>query len=201
MLRRALITVGVFTGVYLVGFGALALARGNGEFLFYIAVMLVLIGLVTVLDTRVRIPAPLLWALSVWGLLHVAGGTVPIPTVLADVQGQPVLYSLWLVPGLLRYDNIVHAYGFGVATLVCHAAIRDLLADPDRVSFGLALAVALMGLGLGALNELVEFAATRLIPETNVGGYVNTGWDLVANTVGASIAAALLWLRHHRPTR
>ena len=39
------------------------------------------------------------------------------------------------------------------------------------------------------MNEVIEFAATILVPETNVGGYMNTGWDLVANLAGAIIAA------------
>jgi len=50
-------------------------------------------------------------------------------------------------------------------------------------------------MGLGALNEVVEFAATLLVPETNVGGYLNTGWDLVANAIGAATAALIIWLR------
>ncbi len=29
-------------------------------------------------------------------------------------------------------------------------------------------------------------------PETNVGGYRNTGWDLVANLAGVSVAALLI---------
>jgi hypothetical protein len=49
-------------------------------------------------------------------------------------------------------------------------------------------------LGFGALNEVVEFAATLLVPETNVGGYVNTGWDMVSNLVGATTAAAAIWM-------
>ena len=49
------------------------------------------------------------------------------------------------------------------------------------------------GLGFGALNEVVEFAATLLVPETNVGGYRNTGWDLVANLFGATAAVSLIW--------
>ena len=42
---------------------------------------------------------------------------------------------------------------------------------------------AAAGSGFGALNEVVEFIAVLTIPETNVGGYENTGWDLVANLV------------------
>jgi hypothetical protein len=40
--------------------------------------------------------------------------------------------------------------------------------------------------GLGALNELIEFTAALIMAQTNVGGYLNTGWDLVANFVGAA---------------
>ena len=46
---------------------------------------------------------------------------------------------------------------------------------------------------LGALNEVVEFVAVLLIPNTNVGGYINTSWDLVANLVGCGVAASLIY--------
>jgi hypothetical protein len=36
------------------------------------------------------------------------------------------------------------------------------------------------------------FAAVLLVPETNVGGYINTGWDLVANLAGCIFAAVLI---------
>jgi hypothetical protein len=58
---------------------------------------------------------------------------------------------------------------------------------------------AAAGLGFGALNEVVEFAATLLIPDTNVGGYRNTGWDLVANLFGATVAATIIWLHGRTP--
>ena len=44
-----------------------------------------------------------------------------------------------------------------------------------------------------APNEMVEFLITRVVPDTNIGEFENTGWDLVANTVGAALAA--LWVR------
>ena len=61
--------------------------------------------------------------------------------------------------------------------------------------FIIMVLAATSGMGLGAMNELIEFAATLLVPETNVGGYVNTGWDLVANFVGAVAAAAVIGWR------
>jgi hypothetical protein len=52
--------------------------------------------------------------------------------------------------------------------------------------------VAVAGMGLGAANEVIEFIATR-ITVTNVGGYVNTGWDLVYNALGAMLAALVIY--------
>ena len=46
--------------------------------------------------------------------------------------------------------------------------------------------------GRGALNEVVEFAASHLLSATNVGGYENTGRDLVANLCGSLTAGVLL---------
>ena len=42
------------------------------------------------------------------------------------------------------------------------------------------------------LNEVIEFIAVLTFPNTNVGGYENTGWDLVANLVGTIIAALVI---------
>ena len=53
-------------------------------------------------------------------------------------------------------------------------------------------------MGFGAANEVVEFIATRILPETNVGGYENTGWDLVFDLIGAVIAAGWVFRRAGR---
>jgi hypothetical protein len=47
-------------------------------------------------------------------------------------------------------------------------------------------------MGLGALNEMIEFAAVVMFPQTNVGGYVNTALDPVFNAAGAVVAMALI---------
>jgi hypothetical protein len=44
------------------------------------------------------------------------------------------------------------------------------------------------GLAAGALNEVVEFGASHLLGATNIGGYENTGRDLVANLLGSLLA-------------
>lgn len=190
-----------FTAAYLVAATIGALAIGNAEFLFYIAVMLVLIGVVWLVHRSVELTSAALWGLSLWGLAHMAGGLVAVPEAWPIDGDIRVLYSLWLVPERLKYDQVVHAYGFGIATWICWQGIRASIrrrGGDAGPTLGLLVLAATSGMGLGALNELVEFAATLLVPETNVGGYLNTGWDLVANFVGALAAATMIWLRGAR---
>lgn len=184
--------VGIFTGLYLLASCGMAFERGNQEFYFYIAVMVVLIAVVGCVHWRVGLTNATLWALSAWGLAHMAGGLLAVPDSWPVSGPHRVLYSLWLVPDRLKYDQVVHAFGFGVTTWVCWQALRAALPQA-RPTLGLLVLCAAAGMGFGALNEVVEFVATLLVPETNVGGYVNTGWDLVSNLVGS--AAAAVWIR------
>lgn len=201
---RAVLGVALFTGTYVLAAVAGAAVAGNREFVFYIAVMLVLIAVVVRLHLRLGLPAALLWALTAWGLLHMAGGLVPLPAGWPHDGPHAVLYSLWLVPGWLKYDQLVHAYGFGTTTWLCWHASSTLLRSADggplRPSFGLLTLAVAAGAGFGALNEVVEFIAVLTLPETNVGGYINTGWDLVSNLTGAVLAAlAIRWRYDARP--
>ena len=182
----------LFAAAYMIAATVVALGRGNQEFVFYIVVMLILAVLVWIIHRQVGLTAGLLWCLAVWGLAHMAGGLVPI-------EGAGVLYNLWLIPERIKYDQVVHAFGFGVTTWMCWQVLRRHLSEPPPLKGPLILCVA-AGMGFGAMNEIVEFAATKLVPETNVGGYDNTGWDLVANAVGC-ITAALLIARAERARR
>jgi hypothetical protein len=65
-----------------------------------------------------------------------------------------------------------------------------------KPTFGLMVLCAAAGVGFGALNEVIEFIAVLTIPNTNVGGYENTGWDLVANLVGATVSALIIRIGH-----
>ncbi|MFG0330505.1 MAG: DUF2238 domain-containing protein [Phycisphaerales bacterium] len=178
-----------FTTGYMAVFGVSAVLQSNREFVFYAACMILVIALVLYAHRMCRFSGLALWMLSLWGLVHMIGGLVPAPG--ADAS---VMYNLWLVDGMLRFDHVVHAYGFAAATLVCWEALQPRLSRTPPTTLLLPVSAALMGLGLGAVNELVEFAATRLLPETNVGGYENTGWDLVSNAFGCVAAATTLAL-------
>ena len=181
-----------FTALYVIGFLALAIWRENTEFLFYGAVMLALIGVVLWADVRARFSRPVLWMLSVWGLLHMAGGVLRL-----EQDGDTVaLYSYWLIqPHVLKYDKLIHCYGFFVATLAVWEALRRFLREELRTGLALFVIVASAGMGLGAFNEVVEYTATVISPDTNVGTYENNAQDLVANMIGAGLAAGLVWWR------
>lgn len=191
-----LLPVFLFNGAYIALAVATSLARGNREFIFYIVVMLVLIVVMSLVHRRVKLTSGLLWAFSAWGLAHMAGGLCALPAGWPYNGDHAVLYSWWIIPERLKYDQIVHAYGFGVTTWLCWHILRNALRQPDggmvRPTFGMLTLCAAAGMGFGALNEVIEFIAVLTIPNTNVGGYENTGWDLVANLVGTILAALII---------
>lgn len=202
--RTGLTRVALFSIFYLLAALAGAFATGNREFVFYIVVMVVLGAVVGFVHFRIGLPEPALWALSIWGLAHMAGGLIAVPAGWPTQGPNQVLYSLWLIPERLKYDQIVHAYGFGVTTWICWLGLQASLTGSgvDAVpTAGRLVLVWVAGQGFGALNEVIEFAATLLVPETNVGGYRNTGWDLVANLVGATIAVLLIRFLYERGER
>lgn len=189
--------VAAFTIAYVAGFTAWFLVRGNYEFVVYVLTMLVLIALIGRSLRFAEYPVGMLWALTLWGLLHMAGGGVPV--------GDSVLYSAQVVPitaengemTLLKYDQIVHAYGFGVTAWVLWHLMRRHFPLLDG-TWTIYVYPALASMGLGAVNEIIEFIAVISVPETNVGGYLNTALDLVFNAAGAVIAMVIVAARRER---
>jgi len=176
-----------FAAVYLAGWTIYGLAIGAHGTVAYLVSVTVVIGLVR-LDQRVGFSPWILWALAAWGFAHMAGGLIPF--------GEGVLYNASLGDTVVHYDRVVHAFGFGVATIACWEALVAI--NPTvTLTPGTAVLVALMGMGVGAANEVVEFAASHLFA-SNVGGYENTGWDLVANLLGCTVASTLLYLNRVR---
>lgn len=194
-----LLPIFLFTAAYMLSAVVGSAMQGNKEFIFYITVMLILIAVMTVVHRRVGLTTGLLWLLTLWGLAHMAGGLVRLPDSWPYNGDQAVLYSWWIIPQKLKYDQIVHAYGFGVTTWLCWHSLRSIMRDYAvelKPTLGLLVLSAAAGAGFGALNEVIEFIAVLTIPNTNVGGYENTGWDLVANLVGATVAAVIIRLGH-----
>lgn len=185
--------VAIFTAIYVIAFTIWFFSIGNYEFIVYVITMVALVALVGLSLRMAQYTLPMLWALTIWGLLHMAGGGVPV--------GGSVLYNLRLVPLLevegifiLKYDQFVHAFGFGVTAWVLHHLLT-LHFPETRGSVTALVFPALASMGLGAVNEMIEFSAVLLVPDTNVGGYLNTALDLCFNALGAIVAVTLLGLR------
>ncbi|UCE59692.1 MAG: DUF2238 domain-containing protein [Phycisphaerales bacterium] len=193
LLTKRELPILVFNLIYVGIFTAVALGGSNHEFVLYAGVIVLLVALVVIKQQTLKFDPTILWGLSLWGLLHMAGGNL-------HVRGT-VLYSLQLIPiipsyEILRYDHAVHMFGFGVATLICHHLLRPYVKTDVERWRTLALLIVLMGSGVGALNEIIEFVAVVTVPETGVGGYENTMLDLVFNLLGGLMAVA--WLTWHR---
>jgi hypothetical protein len=173
------------------------LLRGDGRVWPYLTVVLVCTAIAAGVDRSVGFGDGALWLLVLTGTLHLCGGLLPNPA------GPGVLYDWWLLPEVLRFDQAVHLIGSATATVVSWQIAGtwlDLSRTPPRVQASLA---ALAGLGKGALNEVVEFLLGARLPGQHVGGYENTGWDLVFDVAGCLAAAAfLVWARSpRRPVR
>jgi hypothetical protein len=195
---RRLIPLALFVLPYTAAAFVVSIFQHNYEFVYYSTILALLVLSIWYLDRRVHIPTALLWGLAIWGFVHLLGGVLPIPESITEPGSHPNLYNMRLAPWLPKYDQVVHAAGFGIASLVAWHALRASYPAPPRPGIGLCLAVVLIGMGLGALNEVIEFVATRLMPWTNVGGYENTGWDLTSNLVGCVAAAVIIALRESR---
>lgn len=186
-MKESLLTKGrlyilVFTAIYICGFGAWFIASGNYEFVWYVLTMIVIIGIVAATIRTSGISDRVLWLLSLWGLLHMLGGGVRI--------GDHVLYAQVLYPfhvdgdfTFLKYDQFVHAYGFGVAAAAVHSIL--VRHAPHLGRLGRIWLPALAAMGLSVINEIIEFAAVLVAPGNGVGGYYNLSLDLVSNTIGA----------------
>jgi len=177
----------------ILGFGTLFVVRRNYEFMLYVGVIVVFLCLIASTRNKVCYGLDTLVGLTIWAGLHLAGGGI--------VVGDGRLYDVILIPlsqtyPILRFDQVVHVWGFfGVATLVMADLIRPVLPRPWSRPVAISVVVVMAGLGVGAFNEIVEFAVTVIVPQSGVGGYLNTSLDLCSNLVGALVALAYIRAR------
>ena len=147
----------------------------------YLPALAASVAIVVWIDRRWGpIPSTQLWMVSVWASLHLAGGLAANPTGRTDI-----LYGMWIVDGILRWDQMVHGFGIAVATLLLITAARS---SSRPVFWGFAI-----GQGIGLVNETFENVFAQLVENSNVGDVVNTAWDLGWHFIGGT--AAVLWVR------
>lgn len=195
-LKRGEWAVAIFTILYVLAFAIYYISIKNYEFMWYIGVLLFFFVLIFATIRKSNFDLLILWGLSVWGFLHMCGGGLNV--------GGDVLYNLVIIPlislgenTILKFDQFVHFFGFGVTALVAYHILNPYLNEKVnyKIIYPMIIAVAM---GLGALNEIVEFFAVVSFPNTNVGGYYNTAIDLVFNTLGAIAAVFVIHFRRKK---
>lgn len=195
LIRREIRPMLLLSVLGILGFTFSFLARENYEFLLYIGVIVFFFFVLLLTDTVVRFSKTALWGTVLWAFLHMSGGGVPV--------GEGRLYDVILLRlsktyEIFKYDQFVHFIGFGVATLLMYELLKPVLRIDHHNWVRLAIVVTMAGLGVGALNEVIEFLATVITPETGVGGYVNTSLDLVFDLFGALVMMGFIVLRERK---
>lgn len=181
------------TVIYTAAFSAYFIGHFNIEFIGYIGVIIFIFALLYATLDKTRIPAWILAGLSLWGLLHMMGGSIPM--------ADGVLYNWKMYPFfdgggelyILKFDQFVHLYLYAVVALLFLHLLRNYFANKhSQILIGFIAVTASMG--VGALNEIIEFIAVLSVPDNNVGGYYNTVLDIVFNTIGALFAVVGFYL-------
>ena len=181
------------------GFAGYGFATQSPSTVGYVSSVLVIAAAVVGLR-RVVLPPLLAAGLAVAAIVTLAGGLIRVGhDVLYNANTGP--YNPALGTHYLQYDHFAHAYVSFVIVFACwfmlaapHAVGGNPLRPPavgGRRGELVLLAVG-AALGLGALNEMVEFIATLAHHGAHAGGYWNTGWDLIANFTGATAAGLVL---------
>ena len=180
----------IFNALYLTIGGLYFLRDLNHEFVIYVLVIVGLLGVMFAVQRYTQFPAWMLWLFSFWGLLHVLGGAIE--------TRDGVLFAYRIYPFLdyggdfyvLKYDQVVHAYLYGVFAVMYYHLLRSMLGIRGY-PFAVWFFAILASLGFSALNEIMEFLIAISLERNGVGGYENAMLDLIFNLSGALIGLSL----------
>ena len=195
LVRKGQIAILVSILCALAVFSVHFVTRKNYEFIIYVGVIVFFLVVFIVTNPKVYYPNSVLWGLVLWAVMHMAGGSVRIRGAL--------LYKIMIIQlsetyPIFRYDQLVHIIGFGVATITLFYLLKPLLRPNVRGWGALSIILVAAGLGVGTVNEIIEFIVSSIVPESNVGGYVNTSLDLMSDLIGAVLAVGVIRLTNRK---
>lgn len=158
----------------------------NLEFVIYVAVIVALVGGVFGTLRYTRFPTWMLALFSIWGLMHVLGGSV--------VTEDGVLFAYRIYPFIdngelyvLRYDQVVHGYLYALVAAMTYHVVRNVLLIRGH-TIAVFLIATMVSVGISGLNEIMEFLIAVNLERNGVGGYENAMLDLIFNFSGAVLA-------------
>lgn len=183
----------IFTLAYLAAFTANAIFWANFEFLYYTFLISILIYSVIIIHQNLHLGFFILVNLSLLGFFHLLGGNFYFYGLR--------LYDFYFIPGIIRYDNFVHAYGTFIATVAFYSLLSNFISIDLKKRYPIfALILILLAIGMGTIVELVEFLAVVIFGVTGkVGDYFNNTLDLFFNTLGATLATVVIYFYRERP--
>ena len=115
----------LFTIAYVIGFGIYYLMIQNYEFLAYAATLVILIFFISYLHFKFNFSTMVLFGASIWGLLHMAGGSLYINGVkLYGLVFFTLIPESFAGTAILRYDQVIHFYCYLVVTILLFYIFR-----------------------------------------------------------------------------
>jgi len=182
--QKGLLAVNVLV---VVGFSWYYLQELNYEFLAYAGTIAVVAALLFGTLRWTRFSTTIILGITIWGILHMLGGSV--------MTTDGVLYAYRIFPFfdggadfyILKYDQVVHAFLYGVVGLMFYHLLREIVGIKTHVALIAGVAI-FAAAGFGIINEIIEFLAEVNLKNTGVGGYENTVLDLIFNLSGAAVA-------------
>ncbi len=175
-----------FTIGYFIVFTILSILKRNYEFLYYTIIISALIFFIMLYNKKIHLTTQILFGLTIVWTMHIFGGNIYV----SDTR----LYDLWIIPQILKYDNIVHAFGSFIATFIVYELIGPAMnKDISKNSFFLFFILVSATMGIGAFNEIIELGAVLFFNAAKqVGDYFNNAFDLVFNLCGSLVASIFI---------
>jgi uncharacterized membrane protein YjdF len=173
--------------IFLLVYFIIFLIKGNYEFLIYVFVTSFVLFLVIWADKYFNFNKITICAFGFWVILHMVGGSLYFKGI--------KFYNLILLPiigepyNILRYDQFLHLYCYVVVAMIVYVIAKKYM----EINWYVLILIILAAEGIGAINEIIEFAAVVIAKSTGVGDYTNNALDLVFNLFGAALGTLLAW--------
>ncbi|MFZ5643618.1 MAG: hypothetical protein ACOY46_08515 [Bacillota bacterium] len=108
--------------------------------------------------------------------------------VIVHSLGGKYLNLYFKSPG---FDNYLHVFGTYAVTLFLYSVIKHFMGISFASRISSFLYVTLLGIGVGAIFELLEFTVDIMIKPSihNQQDLIDTNLDMISNLIGSLIAA------------
>lgn len=176
-----LLTIALFTILYLIFFTFVSFQINNVEFIYYTVLLFILIFIIYIYQSKINLDSRYYLGLSLLALMHCIGGNLYL--------GSTRVYDIYIL--FLRYDQIMHMVGSFLIAIILYRLLKDFFSKKLKQSnLLLPTTIVLLTLGIGATYEIIELISVIFFKgEVGVGDYFNNAYDLLFNLIGAGIAA------------